>query len=98
MNNRRCIRFSYFILAASAVALGASATSAHGQTPASPPPFTSQPLRPAPQAPLPTGTFVGGVPSGTATGEVLTITVVEAIVRALEHNLGVLTAEQAVGR
>ncbi|HKB11554.1 MAG TPA: TolC family protein [Vicinamibacterales bacterium] len=55
------------------------------------------PLRPSPQNPLPTGTFVGGVPSGTSTGGVITITVVDAIIRALDHNLGVLTAEQSVG-
>src|SRR5262249_34942004 len=60
--------------------------------------FSNPPLRPAPQAPLPQGTFLGGVPTGTSTGTVMTITVVDAIVRALEHNLGVLTAEQSVGR
>ena len=42
--------------------------------------------------------FLGGVPTGTATREVVTITVLDAIVRALEHNLGVLLAEQDVGR
>jgi outer membrane protein TolC len=43
-------------------------------------------------------TFLGGVPTGTATHEVVTITVFDAIVRALQHNLGVLLAEDAVGR
>ena len=47
---------------------------------------------------MPTGTFLGGVPSGTSTGAAITITVVDAIVRALEHNLGVLAAEQSLGR
>jgi outer membrane protein TolC len=42
--------------------------------------------------------FLGGVPTGTATREVVTITVLDAIVRALRHNLGVLLAEQDVGR
>ena len=51
------------------------------------------PLRP----PLPLSTFQGGVPTGTKTGEVIPITVLDAIRRALDHNLGVLTAEQAVG-
>jgi outer membrane protein TolC len=45
-----------------------------------------------------TNTFLGGVPSGTATGASMTITVAEAIVRALDHNLGVLSAEEALGR
>jgi outer membrane protein TolC len=43
-------------------------------------------------------TFLGGVPTGTATHEVVTITVLDAIVRALQHNLGVLLAEDGVGR
>ena len=42
--------------------------------------------------------FLGGVPTGTATSEVITLTVFDAIVRALQHNLGVLLAEQGVGR
>jgi outer membrane protein TolC len=44
------------------------------------------------------GVFLGGVPAGTATSEPIKLTVIDAIVRALEHNLGVLQAEQAVGR
>jgi len=42
--------------------------------------------------------FLGGVPTGTATSEVVTITVYDAIVRALQHNLGVLLAEEDIGR
>ena len=42
--------------------------------------------------------FLGGVPTGMATRDVVTITVFDAIVRALQHNLGVLLAEQGVGR
>ena len=34
-------------------------------------------------APATTGGFLGGVPSGTATGDVMTITVLDAIRRAL---------------
>ena len=41
--------------------------------------------------------FLGGVPSGPRTSEVLTITVLDAMNRALEHNLGVLTAEEQLG-
>src|SRR5947207_2831227 len=44
------------------------------------------------------GPFLGGVPSGTPSATVDTITVVGAITRALEHNLGPLLAEQGVGR
>jgi outer membrane protein TolC len=38
--------------------------------------------------------FLGGVPSGTVTSEPLRVTVAQAIFRALDHNLGVLLAEQ----
>lgn len=48
-------------------------------------------LRPA----LPPGSpFAGGVPSGTATGETLSLTVLDVIERALERNLGALLAEE----
>ena len=39
--------------------------------------------------------FHGGVPSGTATSEAIALSVADVINRALEHNLGVLTSEQA---
>lgn len=39
--------------------------------------------------------FAGGVPSGTATAEPITLTIVQAVQRALEHNLGLLLAEQS---
>jgi outer membrane protein TolC len=42
--------------------------------------------------------FLGGVPQGTATAETLTITVAEAIRRALDRNLAVLTSEQGIER
>jgi outer membrane protein TolC len=42
-------------------------------------------------------TFLGGVPTGTATSTVITIPVLDAIRRALQYNLAVLTAEQQVG-
>jgi outer membrane protein TolC len=94
MNNRRRLR-SFDLILALAAAILVPAVCA-GQTP--PPTFSSPPLRPAPQAPLPSGTFLGGIPTGTSTGAVVTISIVDAIVRALEHNLGVLTADEAVGR
>ena len=67
------------------ILLLAIATPARGQT------------RPALQPP-PNSPFLGGVPQGTATAEPLTITVADAIRRALEHNLAVLTSEQGVDR
>jgi len=46
----------------------------------------------------PTSPFLGGVPAGVATKEPLKLTIIDAILRALDHNLGVLTAEDALGR
>jgi outer membrane protein TolC len=40
--------------------------------------------------------FLGGVPSGTATSEPLALSIGDAINRALDHNLGVLTARTGV--
>jgi outer membrane protein TolC len=62
------------------------------------PPSTNRPATTA-TAPMPpsAATFLGGVPSGTATSDAPLITVVDAIRRALEHNLGVLTADQDLG-
>ena len=67
---------------------------AQGQAPSS---STGQPTRSAPLS-IPPGSFLGGVPSGTVTDAVQTITIVAAITRALEHNLGVLAAEQNLGK
>jgi outer membrane protein TolC len=99
MNNRRRPPFSAPISALLALlAVAVLATPAPAWAQGQPPPNVSQPSRPAPPAPLPTGTFLGGVPSGTPTNAVEKITIVAAIVRAMEHNLGVLVAEHAVGR
>ena len=40
--------------------------------------------------------YLRGIPTGTATTEPLSLTVVDAIQRALEHNLGTLLAEQRI--
>src|SRR6266853_1303718 len=55
----------------------------------------SPPGVPTRQPPAP---FFGSVPVGTATAEPLTLTVLDAINRALEHNLGVLLSDDAKGR
>jgi len=75
--------------------LASASASAQAPAPSTP---SGQGTRSTPQAPLSTGTFLGGVPFGTATDTVETITILTAITRALEHNLGVLTAEQNLGR
>ncbi len=71
------------------------------QPPTSPPyPPPSSPTGTPTRIPaLSTGSpFLGGVPTGTVTAEPLTLTILDAINRALEHNLGVLTSEDGVGR
>jgi outer membrane protein TolC len=52
---------------------------------------------PAPSL-LATSPFLGGVPAGTPTTDTLALSIADAIHRALEHNLGVLMAEQSVER
>jgi outer membrane protein TolC len=42
--------------------------------------------------------FLGGVPNGTATQQPIPVSILQAIRQSLEHNLGVLEAEEAVGR
>jgi outer membrane protein TolC len=96
MNNRRHSEALPLISSFFIVALVMTTGSALAQGP--PPAAASgQSMRPAPQAPPPSGTFLGGVPSGTPTTTVEQISIVNAILRALEHNLGVLVAEQGVG-
>lgn len=43
----------------------------------------------------PDSPFAGGVPQGTVTSDTLKLTVLDVIKRALEHNLGVLLAEES---
>jgi outer membrane protein TolC len=95
MNNRRG---SAAVLCLLLLTIAVPVTLA-AQTPAPATMAPPQPIRvSSPQPPPGTGTFLGGVPAGPRTDTVERITIVQAIVRAIEHNLGVLTAEQAVGR
>lgn len=74
---------------------------AGAQTPGpSPSPSSTRPTSsPQPSGQQPAGNpFLGGVPTGTPTAETLSLSVADAINRALEHNLGVLNAEEAVTR
>jgi outer membrane protein TolC len=48
--------------------------------------------------PASAGSFMGGIPTGARTDNVVTITVLDAIKRALEHNLGVLLSDDSIGR
>src|SRR5580704_16357171 len=48
------------------------------------------------QVPPLSSPFAGGVPTGTASNEPLSLSLSETITRALEHNLGVLTADEAM--
>jgi outer membrane protein TolC len=84
----------HLLILSIAIILGSQPAAAQTQTP---PPAPVQTPRSAPLA-VPPGTFLGGVPSGQLTTGVEKLTVVAAISRALEHNLGVLSAEQSVGR
>lgn len=46
----------------------------------------------------PDSPFNGGVPMGAATGETLSLSVLDVIQRALEHNLGALLAEESASQ
>ncbi|HUQ88721.1 MAG TPA: TolC family protein [Vicinamibacterales bacterium] len=48
---------------------------------------------PGPQLPR-TSPFAGGVPEGVATSEPISINVIQAILRSLQHNLGLMLSEQ----
>ena len=60
-------------------------------------PAMGQERSPAPQLPS-SSPFMGGVPEGTASPEPLQLSIVDAIRRGLDHNLGVLQAEQDVDK
>lgn len=92
MNHQPFRHFPVLLIVAAVV--GSQPTAAQGQAS---PGASGQPTRSAPLS-VPPGSFLGGVPSGPPTDGVQTITIVDAISRALEHNLGVLTAEQNLGK
>ena len=72
-----------------------SPAAAQGQAP----PSSQAPPAPArTPSPVTTNPFLGGVPVGTATSDALSLSILDAISRALEHNLGVLMAEEGIGR
>ncbi len=71
-----------------ALAASAVPAAAQGQTPSSPAPV--RPVAPS------TNPFLGGVPTGEVSSQPLALSIADAINRALEHNLGVLTAEQGI--
>jgi outer membrane protein TolC len=59
---------------------------------------TSAQQRPADPEPRPGSPFMGGVPSGSVTSEPLSLSLIDAIHRALEHNLGAIEAEGGLER
>lgn len=61
-------------------------------------PAASAQERPGVPVPAPTSPFWGGVPTGTPTAQPLALSLYDALHRALDHNLGVLSAEDAVDR
>jgi len=54
--------------------------------------------RPGVPIPAPNSPFWGGVPTGTPSPQALALSLYDAIHRGLDHNLGVLSAEDAVDR
>jgi len=87
----------YLLLALTLALLTAFPTAAQVQVSPPPPTPSTQPTRSQPLA-VPPGSFLGGVPSGDVSPTAQKLTVVGAIQKALEHNLGVLTAEQSLGK
>jgi outer membrane protein TolC len=79
---------------------GIGVTPSAAQFPGQPaPPPVERAAPPAQRSPPPSITpFLGGVPTGEATKEPLALTISETINRALKNNLGVLMAEEGIGR
>ena len=82
-----------FVLPAAFLMLASVATvpDASAQAPAS----TTLAIRTQPGGSSP---FLGGVPTGTVSAQPVALTLIDTIRRALDHNLGVLNAEENLGR
>lgn len=90
----RVARLALILLMAGALGAGRAAAQGPGMAaPQSPAGGGAAPMPPTGSTP-----FLGGVPSGEAKAQPLTLSISEAINRGLEHNLGILTAEQAAGQ
>jgi outer membrane protein TolC len=86
------------LAAAAAVMMPTPARAQPAASSAGPAP-AARPASPQPAAsPGSTSPFLGGVPAGAVTSAPIKMTVIDAILRALDHNLGVLSAEEALGR
>ena len=86
---KRVVPAAWLLIACLTGASSATAQTADGGRQASPSRSGSL-VQPSP--------FLGGVPSGEPTGQPIELSVTEAIRRALEHNLGLLNAGNAVRR
>ena len=93
------MKVAFPVLVSMLVLATARQSAAQAPRSTSPTPVTQQRLTtPTPPPNGLTSPFLGGVPSGTVSTEPLKLTVIDAIMRALDHNLGVLTAEETLGR
>jgi outer membrane protein TolC len=86
----RLLALLLFPLLAAQVATGQPAPAVQSS-----PSMSTQPARSQPLA-VPPGSFLGGVPTGEQTGTIEKLSVISAISRALEHNLGALTANNSL--
>jgi outer membrane protein TolC len=93
-----CVRRQSLLLLA-AMACAAPITSAMAQVPGqtTPPPPADRAAPPS-RAPVPgaLGSFLGGVPTGEATKEPVSLSISDAINRALQYNLGLLLTQQGI--
>ena len=94
VNDLKAVLLLTLLMAVAVAPAAAQMQGPPGTAPTPPPLVIPQTTTPPPGG----GVFLGGVPTGTATGTAIPLTAVDAVVRALEHNLGVLQAEEAAGR
>jgi outer membrane protein TolC len=81
-----------------ALLIGRSVATSAAQEPTPPPPSTqaTTPRRPTPAPSI--GPFLGGVPSGQPVTGTLSLSIADALNRALEHNLGLLLTNDGMDR